>query len=363
MPTSIEEALRRVHENVAESLWTIRTCLLPATVAGYPGALCFRPVTRRLAGLSRLDLRSFALLGRPLMPVIRPPSLLPTLVATLGLFRHAHRGLVDPALLPRIERALPEGRLDQRWLKAYCNCIGLPAIPEEGLPPLALQIAAAPLHMAILADAGFPFPAMGLVHMSQGVSQTRPIPANAPLILRAFSSAARLEKRGMSFGMITEASLHGEVVWRGETRALAIDRRQQQPRPKARRPAEAQSKFPTEPRCAVRLLVPESTGRRYAAIAGDLNPIHQRALLARLFGFRRAIVHGTWTLARALVLAELSALPAYSLQANFRRPVELPSEVLIRAYADGQEQHLLQVLGEDGRQSLIEARLSTQLPG
>ena len=293
------------------------------------------------------------------MPVMRPPSLLPTLMSTLGLFRHAHRGLAEPEQMPCIERTLPAGALDPKWLKAYCDCIGLPAVPQDCLPPLTLQIAAAPLHMAILADAAFPFPALGLVHMTQGVSQSRAIPADALLSLRAFSGEARLEKRGMSFGLITEASLHGEVVWRGETRALAIDR-SRQPAPAVERSSpEASAATAGKPRCEVRLQVPEATGRHYAGIAGDLNPIHQHALLARLFGFRRAIVHGTWTLARALVMSELSQLPAYNLQARFRRPVELPSAIRIRAFADGGQQNRLQVLSDDARQSFIEAQLST----
>jgi len=280
-------------------------------------------------------------------------------MSTLGLFRHAHRGLAEPEQMPCIERTLPAGALDPKWLKAYCDCIGLPAVPQDCLPPLTLQIAAAPLHMAILADAAFPFPALGLVHMTQGVSQSRAIPADALLSLRAFSGEAHLEKRGMSFGLITEARLHGEVVWRGETRALAIDR-SRQPAPAVERSnPEASAATAGKPRCEVRLQVPEATGRHYAGIAGDLNPIHQHALLARLFGFRRAIVHGTWTLARALVMSELSQLPAYNLQARFRRPVELPSAIRIRAFADGGQQHRLQVLSDDARQSFIEAQLST----
>lgn len=292
------------------------------------------------------------------MQVIRPPALLPTLRSALGLFRHAHRGLADPAQMPRIERLLPEGTLDPRWLTAYCQCIGMPAALPDSLPPLALQIAAAPLHMAILADRAFPFPAMGLVHMAQNVTQIRPIATDAVLGLRAFSTEARREKRGMSFALITEASVQGEVVWRGETRALAIDRSQQTQQTSARSQAETTGAAAGKARCKVRLQVPESTGRRYAGIAGDLNPIHQHALLARLFGFRRAIVHGTWTLARALVLTELAQLPAYSLQASFRRPVELPSEVLIRAFADGR----LLVSSADGRQSFIEAQVSKHQP-
>jgi acyl dehydratase len=263
------------------------------------------------------------------MPVLRTPAFLPLLASTLGLFRHPRRGLDDPALLPRIERALAGATLDPAWLAAYRGSVGL----SDGarLPPLALQLAAAPVHMAILGDAQFPFRALGLVHMAQRVTQTRPIPGDATLELRACSADARWEKRGMSFGLVTEAWCEGECVWRGETRALAPG--------KSLAPAPAPAAGATDDRDAARpacdevLHVPEATGRRYAAIAVSLNPIHQHALLARLFGFRRAIVHGTWTLARALALAELPGRPAFTLEAHFRRPVELPSDIRVRAWS------------------------------
>lgn len=262
------------------------------------------------------------------MPVLRTPAFLPLLGSTLGLFRHPRRGLLDPALLPRMERSLASATLDPAWLKAYSECVGLKV--GAALPPLALQLAAAPLHMAILGDPRFPFRALGLVHMSQRVMQTRAIPVDAALDLLAYSTDARWEKRGMSFGLVTEAWCKGECVWRGETRALAPG--------KSMAPAQAAAAGATDdrgaamPACDEVLHVPEATGRRYAAIAGDLNPIHQHALLARLFGFRRAIVHGTWTLARALALAELPGRPAFTLEAHFRRPVELPSDIRVRAW-------------------------------
>lgn len=263
------------------------------------------------------------------MPVLRTPAFLPLLASTLGLFRHPRRGLDDPALLPRIERALAGATLDPAWLAAYRGSVGLADGPR--LPPLALQLAAAPLHMAILGDAQFPFRALGLVHLSQRVIQSRAMAPHAPFDLRACSADARWEKRGMSFGLVTEAWCEGECVWRGETRALAPG--------KSLVPAPAAAAGATDDRgaampvCDEVLHVPEATGRRYAAIAGDLNPIHQHALLARLFGFRRAIVHGTWTLARALALAELPGRPAFTLEAHFRRPVELPSDIRVRAWS------------------------------
>jgi acyl dehydratase len=295
------------------------------------------------------------------VPVIRAPAFVPLLVSTLALLRHSRTGLEDPSALPCIERSLPGATLDPAWLKAYGDCVGLKAGPA--LPPLALQIAAAPLHMAILADARFPFRALGLVHMSQRVTQMRPIPSSATLDLLAYSTDARWEKRGMSFGLVTEARCDGELVWQGQTRALAPGKTLAASSPAQPGPNDVETLAPASARFEYGLHVPESTGRRYAAIAGDLNPIHQHALLARLFGFKRAIVHGTWTLARALALAELPRTEAFTLDAAFRRPVELPSDILVRAWADGPgRSDSVQVSSPDGARTYLSIRLTASAP-
>ena len=290
------------------------------------------------------------------MPVLEPPAFWPNLRASLQLFRHARPGLTDPAALPVIESHAPAATLDAGWLVDYRACVGLAA--SDALPPLALQLAAAPLHLTILADARFPFKALGLVHLSQQITQWRAIAADEPVQLRAFTGDARPEKRGMSFCIHTQALCRGELVWQAHTRALAPGPTlavHRQPGAVTQAPARegsdpsiaASTQKPTSaapdvapsPASEFPLQVPEDMGRRYAAIAGDLNPIHQRALLARLFGFRRAIVHGTWTLARALALADLPGSGAYSLEAAFRRPVELPSDVRVRVWTAASADH------------------------
>lgn len=246
-------------------------------------------------------------------------------------------GLSDPARMPRIERCLTAVTLVPEWLRQYCDCVGVSAeaLQARGVPPLALQIAAGPLHLAIIADPVFPFRALGLVHLTQSVRQHRTIDPAARLDLLAYTTDARTEKRGISFGLVTEAREQGELVWRSEIRALSIQR--------ARDPAD-RSEASTDDEYAsfnctgeARIAVPEHTGRHYARIAGDRNPIHQHALLARPFGFRRAIVHGTWTLARALASAGLPQSPAYELHARFRRPVELPSSITVCSYQGGEQ--------------------------
>lgn len=261
------------------------------------------------------------------------------LVSAVQIVVRRRVGLHNPAQMPRIERRVDGAQLNTAWLRQYVGCIGadIEQLHTHGLPPLTLQIAAAPLHLAILADARFPFRPLGLVHLDQTVEQFRRIDPAARLDLRAATADARTEKRGISFGLVTEAHADGHLVWRSTLRALYIHR---PPEKKDRAATSADTRPAVPPPLDVhRIAVPEGMGRRYARIAGDRNPIHQHALLARPFGFRRAIVHGTWTLARALTSAGLPRSEVYRLQARFQRPVELPAEIVVERYAGKQPGH------------------------
>jgi acyl dehydratase len=67
-------------------------------------------------------------------------------------------------------------------------------------------------------------------------------------------------------------------------------------------------------------------------VSGDVNPIHLSDVTARAFGFRGAIAHGMWSLARCAAQLDVS-LPAGAprvLEAQFRLPVYLPSWLSLR---------------------------------
>jgi acyl dehydratase len=68
-------------------------------------------------------------------------------------------------------------------------------------------------------------------------------------------------------------------------------------------------------------------GRRYAAVSGDVNPIHLNPLVAKLFGFRRAIAHGMWLKARCLAALEGRLPDALTAEVEFKSPLLLPSTV------------------------------------
>ena len=76
--------------------------------------------------------------------------------------------------------------------------------------------------------------------------------------------------------------------------------------------------------------------RRYAMVSGDLNPIHLCHFTARLFGFKKMIAHGMWSIAR--VIAEFSSQlqrnpneqkQLKEIEVDFRKPIYLPSELAI----------------------------------
>jgi acyl dehydratase len=81
--------------------------------------------------------------------------------------------------------------------------------------------------------------------------------------------------------------------------------------------------------------VDAGTGRRYAAVSGDVNPIHLHPLTARAFGFPRAIAHGMWTAGRALSALQGRLPAALTYDVAFGKPLLLPSTVELHAAPAG----------------------------
>ena len=281
-----------------------------------------------------------------------PPSLAGSFARLLW---HPRPGLATLADMPHVERELKGVRVSESWLHAYLRCTGAGNWPATRLPPLALQIAAAPLHMAVMADRAFPFSPLGIVHQSQQVQQWRMLAATVSYDLKVTTSPARAERKGTSFGLVTEARQAGELVWRSEVRVLSFSAKPDKAPPPAQPEIHASH---GEAAQSETFIVPESTGRDYARIASDYNPVHVHALLARLFGFRHAIAHGTWTLAQAMFLTGLPAASRYDMEARFRRPVDLPSTIRVRRFTgDAEDESRLVVSRDTDEVPLIEARI------
>jgi len=243
-----------------------------------------------------------------------------TRVLLRGLLRR-RPGLIGRTV-PRLESHASGVMVDAAWLRNFRTLADSP--DGDTLPLMAPQILAGPLHAQVLSDPAMPVGVLGLVHVRQQITQLRPIPATAPLDLDVWLQGHRPARQGAELDLHTSVRLHGEVAWEGVTTALARGPWKDDQADGA--PPEAD---PLPDASAVSWRVPEDIGRRWRHVAGDPNPIHLHRLVARPFGFKAAIAHGTWLLARILGTLGEADGPA-TVDARFRRPVFLPATASFR---------------------------------
>ena len=226
--------------------------------------------------------------------------------------------------LPDITFELPEATIDRDHLASYADVCGFRH--SDVLPPTYPHVLAFPLAVSLMVDRAFPFALPGLVHVANRITQTRALRADERLSFRVWASDLRDHPRGRQFDMLTEASVDGETVWTESSTYLHRDA--------SHSPGRAQADAPSPARGGAQgggfnsiWRVPRNVGRRYAAISGDVNPIHLNPLVARLFGFRRAIAHGMWLKARCLAALEGRLPDALTAEVEFKSPLLLPSTV------------------------------------
>ena len=245
-------------------------------------------------------------------------------------------------------------RSESDRLAYYQRVCGFP----EGdlLPATWLHILAFPLHGALMTDERFPFPMIGLVHISNVITQHRPLQRTDSVDIRARVDNLRSHEKGLLFSIFTDISLQGSKVWEEESTFLCRGRFPSAHAPEAETsnedaPVEAPDHMTT-------WSLPEDLGRRYGRASGDMNPIHLHALAARAFGFKRAIAHGMWTQARALAcLSDSLGDRPFSLSTFFKLPIFLPNQVSFRTQSS-EGQTLFEVRDRRGEKPHARGKLT-----
>ena len=240
--------------------------------------------------------------------------------------------------IPEIELTLDGVRADPEAVAAYDRVCGFPL--RDQLPPTYPHVLAFPLHMAVMADGGFPFGAVGLVHLENRITQRRPIGVGEELSLAVRPTPLQPHPKGRTFSLITEARAAGELVWESESTML---RRQSGSSEEAgrksygdRTPDSGATPPTVEPEPTAEWKLGGDLGRRYAAVSGDRNPIHMHSLTAKPLGFPAAIAHGMWTKARCLAALEPRLSQAFTAEVAFRRPILLPGRVEFGSRTEGE---------------------------
>jgi len=243
--------------------------------------------------------------------------------------------------IPELDLSLEGVVADPADVAAYAKVCGFPL--RDSLPVTYPHVLAFPLHMAVMADGGFPFGAVGLVHVENRIEQHRRIGSGEELTIRVRPTKLAPHAKGQTFSLLTEVTVDGELVWESASTML----RRGKPSASSDSPEPHQaSGLPAGKSDAVRSGGPKANaewkldgglGRSYASVSGDRNPIHMHSLTAKPLGFPGAIAHGMWTKARALAQLESELPDSFEVEVRFRKPVLLPARVVFAEQNEGDE--------------------------
>ncbi|MEV0713305.1 MaoC/PaaZ C-terminal domain-containing protein [Asanoa sp. NPDC050611] len=223
-------------------------------------------------------------------------------------------------VLPDVELVLRGVEVSRSWLADYDRVCGFRL--TDTLPVTFPHVLATPLAMRLMTGPDFPYPVVGLVHIANRITVTRPLDAAEKLDLSVRAVDLRPHERGRQFDIVATASIDGEEVWRDVSTYLR--------RGKSGEASKTQEKDVPPPPSAT-WKVPARVGVDYARVSGDRNPIHTSRLGARLFGFPRPIAHGMWSKARCLAALDGRLPDAYTVEVAFKKPILLPGTVAFAA--------------------------------
>ncbi len=172
----------------------------------------------------------------------------------------------------------------------------------------------------------FPLSPLGLIHIGQSISQYKPLTEEMSLNVSCRTSEIWQVDRGILLKISLQAMVNGECVWEGVTELISRAKYTIKKR-KCREKNSIDKE--TQPVAFFRVL--DNTGRQYAKASGDYNPHHLYPATAKFLGYRRAIAHGMWSLARCIAEIEKNKPMEFpcSIHTFFKLPIFMPADVAL----------------------------------
>ena len=230
------------------------------------------------------------------------------------------------AVLPAVSHEVRDVRPDVENLTAYQHLLGETA--SDVLPAGFIHALAFPVAISVMNRDDFPLPLLGMIHLRNVIEYRRPVRFTEPLEIVARAEMLRAHRAGTQVDIAVEVRAAGDsaVCWCGVSTYLAkgvflpgID--------KASATAAPLGFTAPDPTGLWQLGV--DTGRAYAAVSGDFNPIHLSVLSARALGLRRSIAHGMYLASRALADVGSAKGDAFRWNVEFEAPVFLPARLAL----------------------------------
>ncbi|ALE05975.1 dehydratase [Arthrobacter sp. ERGS1:01] len=228
---------------------------------------------------------------------------------------------------------------DLAKLTAFAHLMGKPA--RDVLPSGYIHALAFPVAMSVMVQEDFPLPLLGMIHLRNQVQHFAQIHFTDVLRIRSWARDLAGHRSGTQVQLVVEVCTDDgtDVLWRGVSTYLAkgvfLPGLDKPATPSA--PGERPVFSPPPPTAQWQLGV--DTGRAYAAVSGDFNPIHLSVLSAKALGLRRSIAHGMYAAARVVGDIGSPKPVGFSWDISFDSPIFLPATVSL---------HIADSLADDG---------------
>ena len=247
------------------------------------------------------------------------PSPLPSLGATTllrALLKRPRR--LNGVRTPRTAYVLDS--IDSNQLRRYRQALGF---RDEGIPVTYYYLLAQRAHVATMLDDAFPFRLPGTVHTENALHALAEPRRDVPLVLATTVHIRPPAENGAVYAELdTVARQQGTDIFTCRSTYLVVRGQAGRKRRQDARDLPVLTGW----------RLPRNTGRAYARISGDWNPIHLWTWSARLMGMKRPIIHGMHTLARACAeLEQACGRRILALEGRFRAPAALGSELVLGA--------------------------------
>jgi acyl dehydratase len=249
--------------------------------------------------------------------------------------------------IPPFEVIVEDGRLESKALRKFLKICGLSASRYTKEQPFTWNFASIlPLASCVITHPKFPIrPITTLIHIRQTIDQLRALEVDERIKKRLVLGGGRTTDRGSEIEGRIELYTNENQLTAAGTSVLLI------PGKRAAKKEEEQKKDELPITKTQTFPVKGSTGLEYASASGDYNPWHLTPFLARLFGFKKPIAQGYWSVTRCI--GELGdEIPPYPLhfEVEWIKPLFMPSTVKFttRKRADGNKINF-ELSTEDGQ--------------
>ncbi len=225
----------------------------------------------------------------------------------------------DNAIIQKHRIILKNFLPDKKQIKNYKVICSFHRDRPDIIPITYLQTIFIGLLGKYITSSFFPINPLGLIHIFQSFEQKRPVTLDEILDLACILDNIKKTENGIETQFTLKIISQGETVWKGVSVFFTRIRAKKE---KSSKKKEDKILKPKET-----ILVPAGTGRKYARVSGDYNPHHLYTVFAKIFGFKKAIVHGMWSLARVVAsLDKHFGIQGYTyVEASFKLPIFMPA--------------------------------------